>query len=163
MSSNKTLSAEERQSLLAAYKQERLKEAPANISDASLVEKYGSDEQKKRFSSKEKEVVIETATQATNPNMVKVFNKNTNMVFEVSKITYEKHIKNYMPEVVLYEVPTEIQQRGIPPKETMGGNRIEIQQRGIPPKETMGGNHIEIQQRGIPPKETMGGNRIQLD
>ena len=44
------LSDKERSILLKAYKDDRMKDAPANISDKTLIENYGTNEQKKLLS-----------------------------------------------------------------------------------------------------------------
>ena len=47
---SRILSDKERSILLKAYKDDRMKEAPANISDKTLIENYGTNEQKKLLS-----------------------------------------------------------------------------------------------------------------
>ena len=47
---SRILSDKERSILLKAYKDDRMKDAPANISDKTLIENYGTNEQKKLLS-----------------------------------------------------------------------------------------------------------------
>lgn len=66
--SKRTLSDKDRKTLLGKYKEDKLNDAPANISDKTLIENYGTDEQKTLLLASTPKAGTATKSETPTPN-----------------------------------------------------------------------------------------------
>lgn len=64
---SRILNDKDRNGLLAKYKEDKLRDAPQNITDKTLIENYGTDEQKKLLEAPSKEKGADASTETNTP------------------------------------------------------------------------------------------------
>lgn len=106
MSASRIVNDKDRQELLAKYKDDKLNDAPANISDKTLIQNYGTDEQKALLAApsteKGADAATETNTQAATTNDAPANAGNTNdgqpapAIIDAAHPDYVKALNEYV-------------------------------------------------------------------
>lgn len=105
--SKRILNDVERKELLAKYKAEKLNDAPANITDATLIKNFGSDEQKALLETAEKPGETKKDESTTNGGAENAGNSNDGNVDGAGAVTQSTDEQKAQAELDAHDANTE--------------------------------------------------------